>query len=596
MTVLPTVLAQVGLGGAPVSTSTTAVPLSGPGGGVALETPPVDWSALMPLLVLFVGAVLLITVTSLMPRKPKGFCAAWTVITAFIAMATAVPLWARVQGWTDIAGHDTFLFWHYQPPFPGPFSAVAGAIGVDGFTVFATVVICWAVVLGALAADSYLRRESIDGPEFYVLMLISAGGGVILASANDLITVFLGLEILSIAVYVMAGMHQRRAQSQEAGLKYFVLGAFSTAFLLYGIAMIYGATGSTNLITIKTELATTIQLNDALLLLGFGLILVGLGFKVAAVPFHSWSPDVYDGSPTPAVVYMASAVKVAAFAGLVRVFVAGFGQFAQDWQPIIYALAVLSLVVGAVLGAVQTNVKRMLAYSSIAHAGFILVAMEAASPAGTAALLFYLAVYVFMVAGSFGVVALVARRGEGSITLHDYRGLSRTSPVLAGMFTLFLLAQSGLPFTTGFLAKFYTVIAAVEAGSSYLAIVAVLTSVISAFIYLRIIVAMYMTEGEAGGADDAVATVESRIPIPFTAGLGLVICCVVTLAFGFFPDSLTNLARAATPAIVQETEPLQGPQAPGSLTLDPSAAAAGRASSGAGAAATEPASGAPSAP
>lgn len=568
-----------GMPSAPVTT--TAVPGADPNAIDTIITPPIDWSAIMPVVVLFAGAVLLLTVASLVRRAPKGLYAAWTVVTALVAMVTLAPLWARVQGWTDISGKTSLLgLLEYKPPFNGPFSAVAGAIGVDGFTVFCTFVICCAVILCAFAADDYLRREGLDGPELYVLVLISAAGGALMASANDLIVLFLGLETLSIAVYVLAAMHLKRAQSQEAGLKYFVLGAFSSAFLLYGIAMVYGATGTTSLIGIKTVLATEIVLNNALLLLGFGFLLVGLGFKVAAVPFHSWSPDVYDGSPTAAVVYMSAGVKVAAFAGLVRVFVVAFGQYAADWQPIVYALAVLSLVVGAIVGVVQTNVKRMLAYSSISHAGFLLVAVEAANPTGTSALLFYLAVYVFMVAGSFGIVALVGRTGDSHHNLEDYRGLGRTNPILAASLVLFLLAQAGVPFTSGFVAKLYTIGAAAAAGSYSLAVVAVVASVVSAFIYLRIIIATYMNDDE--GLDSPAST--DRIHVPFTAGLGIGICVVVTLAFGLFPDPLTRIVDQAQPTIVQEAGPPSSTPSGQPIVIRPGGSASS--SSGAGAPST----------
>ena len=270
-------------------------------------------------------------------------------------------------------------------PARGPFTAVAGAVAVDGFSVFFTFVICSAVVLAALLADGYLRREGLDGAELYVLILLSASGGVIMASANDLIVMFLGLEILSIAAYVLAAMHLRRPESQEAGMKYFILGAFSSAFFLYGIALVYGSTGSTNLTRIAafaTPVGTVPGTVDpkllgngapALLLAGLALLLVGFGFKIAAVPFHAWAPDVYQGAPTPTVAFMASAVKAAAFAGMLRVFVVAFADNKIDWQPYVYALAVATLLVGAVLAVVQTDVKRMLAYSSINHAGFILV-------------------------------------------------------------------------------------------------------------------------------------------------------------------------------------------------------------------------------
>jgi len=581
--VIAAILAQTGDGtgtGSPLPTlpgipatavTTTAVPGTDPNAINTIVTPPIDWSAIMPLLVLFVGAVLLVTVSSLVRRRPKGFDTGWTILTALIAMACLVPQWARTHAWSDILGRTGLFGLEYMPPYPGPYSAVAGAIGIDGFTVFCSFVVCIAVILAALATDGYLRREGLDGPEFYVLLLISAMGGVLLASSNDLIALFMGLETMSIAVYVMAAMHLKRVQSQEAGLKYFVLGAFSSAFLLYGIAMVYGATGTTNLVGIKTVLSADISLNNSLLLLGYGFLLVGLGFKVSAVPFHSWSPDVYDGSPTPAVIYMAAGIKVAAFAGLTRVFVVAFGQYASDWQPIIYALAVLSLVVGAVIGVVQTNVKRMLAYSSIVHAGFLLMAVEAANPVGTSSMLFYLVVYVFMVAGAFGVAALVGRTGDSRHGLDDYRGLGRTNPAVAAVFTLFLLAQAGVPFTTGFLAKFFVIGAAVSAGSYYLAIVAVIASGIAAFIYLRIVVAMYMSEGGDGGSDTLVRPTD-RIHVPFLASVGITVCAGVTIAFGLFPAQLTNITDQAQPALVQEPTPPHpeaGPGAAGPLMIDP---------------------------
>ncbi len=386
-----------------------------------VQTPSIEWFALLPLIILAVGALVLLTVASLARgRLFRGFYALYTIAISGAAIIASLPVWARVQGWSEIWGITLT-----NPSGVGPFSTVGGAVGIDGFSIFVTVVICSAVIVGALAADGYLRRERLDGPEFYVLMLLSATGGVIMAMANDLIVLFLGLETLSIAVYVLTAMQLRRAESQEGGLKYFILGAFSSAFFLYGIALLYGATGSTNLITIKSFMAANIPIDNGLLLLGLALLLVGFGFKVAAMPFHAWSPDAYDGAPTPAVVYMAAGVKAAAFAGLVRVFMLTFSNYAADWQPIVYALAVLSMVGGALVAIVQTNVKRMMAYSSISHAGFILVAVEAASGRGIQAVLFYLAAYTFMIAGTFTVITVIGRTGDGRHQLTDYRGLAR---------------------------------------------------------------------------------------------------------------------------------------------------------------------------
>ena len=495
---------------------------------VPIEGVEVAWSAVAPMLTLIGGALLLLAADSLSARKPlKAMYALFTTVVAAGAIAFTVPLWDRVQD-----------------PDEGAFSTLGQAIGVDGFSVFATVTIAAAVILGALLMDGWLRREGMEGAEPYVLMLLSASGGVMMASANDLFVMFLGLEILSIAVYVLAAMHLRRFTSQEAGVKYFVLGAFSSAFFLYGIAFTYGGTGSTNLVDISAFLSTTVLADTGLVLAGLALLLVGFAFKVAAVPFHFWTPDVYQGAPSPSVSWMASGVKVAAFAGLLRVFYLAFGTYRLDWQPIVFVLAALTMVVGSVLAIVQTDVKRMLAYSSINHAGFILVAVQAASDEGVQAALFYLAAYTFMVAGSFGIVTVVSRKGDVGNDLDDYRGLSRDKPLLALAFALFLFAQAGVPLTSGFFAKFYAITAAVEAGSTWLAVIAMLTAVVAAFLYLRIIVSMYMS---AEDADEP-----RTIRVPFAATLALGACALVTLGVGIFPESLANAAKDATPDLVLE--------------------------------------------
>ena len=498
--------------------------------GTTLQTPSVAWSTLSPLLVLLGGAVFLLVVAALLPRRSKvSWHAIVTVLVALGAIGAVVPLWRRV--------HDH-----------GPMNVVAGAVGVDGFSLFVTVVICASVVLAALLTEGYLRREGLQGPEAYILMLLSASGGVIMASANDLIVLFLGLEILSIAAYVLAGMHVRRVRSGEAAMKYFVLGAFSSAFFLYGIALIYGATGTTNLVRIADFLAQNTLTDSGLLVAGLALLLVGFGFKVAAAPFHSWTPDVYQGSPSPVVAYMASGVKAAGFAALLRVFVVCFGGYRLDWQPIVYAIAILSLVLGAVLAVVQTDVKRMMAYSSINHAGFILLGVQAASTRGISAALFYLASYTFFVAGAFGIITLVGRRGDGHHQLGDYQGLARREPLIALAFTVFLLAQAGTPLTSGFLAKFYVINAAVQARSFWLALVAMLSAVVSAFMYLRIILTMYTPATDAEGADAAPAG--PRIRVPAAAAIALVIAIVATIGIGLVPDPLTRTARDAVPALV----------------------------------------------
>jgi NADH-quinone oxidoreductase subunit N len=491
-----------------------------------IDTPTVNWAAEAPLLVLVGGALVLMLISAFV--RSRRTTHVYTILTCLIALgsiAAVVPLWREVQD-SD----------------RGPFSTLAGAVGIDGFSLFMTVVIAIAVILAALFTDDYLRREGLEGVEPYVLLLLSATGGVVMAQANDLIVLFLGLEVLSIAVYVLAAMHRRRITSQEAGIKYFVLGAFSSAFFLYGIAMIYGATGTTNMVDILQLFSSSVLIEDGLVLAGLALMLVGLGFKVAAVPFHFWTPDVYQGSPTPMVAWMASGVKVAGFAGLIRVFVLAFDAYAVDWQPMVYAVAVLTLLVGSVLAVVQTNVKRMMAYSSINHAGFVLVGVQAATQQGVESALFYLATYTFLIAGTFGVITLVGRRGDGHHNLDDYRGLSRSRPGLAALMTVFLLAQAGVPLTSGFFAKFFVINAAVDAGSTSLAVIAMISSVISAFLYLRITVSLYMS-------DPSETPAAPRLAIPVGAGIALAVCAVVTLVVGVWPGSITEVTQDAVPVL-----------------------------------------------
>ncbi|HSK34955.1 MAG TPA: NADH-quinone oxidoreductase subunit N, partial [Propionicimonas sp.] len=338
-----------------------------------LALPHVEWSLIAPELILIGGALALLVAGTF--RRDRTMAAASCIFTVAVALAAMVSAWGL---WQEVGGDEG-----------GARLAVADAVVVDGFGIFFTVVICVAIALGALLAHGYLRQEGLESSAFLVLMMLSGSGGILMAKANDLILIFLGLEILSIALYVLAGYHQRREQSREAAIKYFVLGSFSSAFLLYGIALTYGSTGSTNLGFIAEFLGTQ-TVTGGVLMGGFAFLLVGLGFKVAAVPFHMWTPDVYQGSPTPVTGFMAAAAKAAGFAALLRIFYSAFGTEQLDWKPIVWVLAVLSMVVGSVLAVVQTDVKRMLAYSSISHAGFILIGLQAANDRGIAGSLFYL--------------------------------------------------------------------------------------------------------------------------------------------------------------------------------------------------------------
>ena len=494
----------------------------------ALQTPEVDWLAFAPELALFSAALLIVLLRALVRHSPRVFGWSLGLAVAGIA-ASGVCTWAV---W-DAVEED------------GPYEAMAGMVAVDGFSVFLRVVVLVATLLAVLVAVRYLRREGLEGPEYLALVLLSATGMMLMVSANDLVIVFLALEILSIALYVLAAFDRRRVESQEAGLKYFLLGAFSSAVLLYGIALVYGATGTTQLTGVDGFLASTTLLDDGVLLAGMALLLVGLGFKVGAVPFHQWVPDVYEGSPTPVTTFMAAATKAAAFGAILRIFVGSFAAFALDWRPVVAALAVLSLVVGSVAALVQTDVKRMLAYSSITNAGYILIGVVAAASAGTAevgtaAVLFYLLVYACMIAGSFAVVTLVARRGDERHALADYRGLGAREPMLAGLLTWFLLAQAGVPLTGGFVAKLTIFSAGIDAGQYWLVLVGVIVAVVSAFVYLRIVVTMY-------AADDGPPE-ESAGPIRIdvASGTALFVAATALLLIGVLPNVFLDFARDAT--------------------------------------------------
>ena len=463
-------------------------------GLVVIATPHIRYLAIIPEIVLLGGAVLLLAGGSLVERQLRARVA--TVATAAVsAAALGVSLWQ----WSDVTSH-------------GAFTAVDHAVVVDGFSALVNVLVSCAMFLTALVADGYLRREGVEGPEMHVLAMVSASGAMIMASANDLIVVFLGLEILSIALYVLAAFNHRRAASGEAALKYFILGSFSSAVFVYGIALVYGATGTSNLAQIAGFLAKNVLAADGLLLAGMSLLVVGFAFKVAAVPFHMWTPDVYQGAPSPVTGFMAAVAKAGAFAAFLRVFISSFGLLRTDWQPIIYALAVVTLLVGAGLAVVQRDVKRMLAYSSINHAGFVLLGLEAATARGVSASLYYLFAYTFMVIGSFAVVTVLGRRGDAAHDIASYRGLARRQPALALAFAVLLLAQAGAPFTTGLWAKLQVVLAAVD-HQVPLAVVAMVSAAVAAFFYLRVAVLMYTPVPAPGAAPGVESPAENAVAL-----------------------------------------------------------------------------------
>ncbi|MCU1393583.1 MAG: nuoN [Ilumatobacteraceae bacterium] len=500
--------------------------------GADFVAPSIDWFALSPLLVLLGGGLALLVGAALTPLWPKRTYA-WTTV--------AIVIGALVL---------TFIQWHRLSD-SAPKFLVGNELSWDAFSMFGTITILVAVALASMITDDYLRREGMEGPEVYGLYLMSALGGIVMVMSNDLIVTFLGLETLSIALYVLAASHRKSTASQESGIKYFVLGGFSSAFFLYGIALIYGGTGSTNFNAIIAAFDNVpAKRNDAIVLVGIALLLVGLSFKVAASPFHFWTPDVYQGSPTPVTAFMASVAKAGAFAAMLRVLVIALPTWKDDWQPVIWVIAVLTLLVGSISAVVQTNVKRMLAYSSISHAGFILIGVEAAGHIGGStgkgmpASMLYLLLYSVLVCGTFGVVSLVSRTGDEATELSSFRGLAKQKPLLALALTVFLLAQAGVPLTSGFTAKFGVIQAAVDQHSYALAIIAMVTSVIGAFLYLRIMISVWMAEPEAG--DDA----REAIRVPFSTGVAIALCAGFTLLVGFYPgwlidasDKVVNVAR-----------------------------------------------------
>lgn len=406
---------------------------------------------------------------------------------------------------------------------------------VDNLAVFFHVLFILIAILTLLLSASYIRREDIPAGEYYALVLFATVGFMFVVSAADLVLLFIAIETLSIATYILAGLHQQEQRSQESAFKYFILGAFSSAIFLYGIATVYGAVGHTNVI----RLSQTIGQQDipVMLIVGMGLLTVGLGFKVAVVPFHMWAPDVYDGAPTAITAFMSAGPKAAAFAAFLRVFFQGFGAPAltESWIPIFVVLAALTMILGNIVALAQESIKRMLAYSSIAHAGYAFVALVTVDQLGAASILYYLAAYTFMSLGAFAVLTAVTRQGDQQHGFNEYAGLSSTNPMLAAVMALFMFALAGFPPTAGFAGKFYIFSAAVQKGHYILALIGILTSVVSVVYYARVVMMMYMREPESD------RSTEPRVSA--TTGTLLGLTALGTLAMGVFPGSVLRWAE-----------------------------------------------------
>ncbi len=477
-----------------------------------VQAPEISIGPIVPELILVAVAIAILLLDAVRSSREQWPLVLLALAGLAAAAAASVDLW-------DWSGEATVL---------------GGMVSADRFSVFFRLVILASAGIATMLSAHYLGRTEEAGGEYYALLLFATAGMTLLSASADLILVFLSLEVLSLSLYVLAGFSMRRLASQEAGMKYFLLGAFSSAFFLYGVALAYGASGTTNLSGIAAALAG--QTDDLALALGAGALLtVGFGFKIAAVPFHMWTPDVYQGAPTPVTAFMSAGTKVAGFAALLRVVSSALGPVSWDLSPALWTVAAVTMVVGSILAIAQRDIKRMLAYSSIAHAGFVLVGVTALNQQGISGSMFYLAAYAAMIVGSFGVAMLVSQRGEERTSLASYAGLARRSPLLAGLLALFLLSLAGVPPTAGFIAKVLVFRAAVDADQWQLVVIGVLASVVAAFFYIRVIVLSYMQEPEETG----------RIATPAMPGLAVVVPAVLTLLFGILPFLLTNVLDTA---------------------------------------------------
>ena len=468
----------------------------------------VELQAIIPIFIVVATALITLSVEAFRAPDEKLPLGVLGLIGLAGAGAASVMLW----------GHDRVSF---------------GVVRADNFALFINGVLIVVGILTFLFSGDVIDREELPAGEYYALVLFAIAGMMLMAAAIDLLVVFLALEILSLAVYVLTAIRRSSLAGAEGGFKYFLLGAFSSAFFLYGVALTYVVSGSTRLDKVAAAIAGQSTAPTLFVLVAVGLVLVGFAFKVSAVPFHMWTPDAYQGAPTIVTGFMSTAVKAAAFAAFVRIFLTAFGTLSAHWIPLLGASAIATMLVGTVVGVAQTSVKRMLAYSSIAHAGYILVGVIAATDTGQAAVLFYLLSYAVTNLGAFGVMALLASRSNEHDEVRDFAGLWRSEPVLATLLTVFLLSLGGFPPTAGFIGKWYIFAAAIEQGHYALAIVGVLTSVVSVYYYLRIIVMMYMSES---AHTEPVAKVSPAA----TAALAMATAAVFYL--GVYPTDAIELA------------------------------------------------------
>lgn len=414
--------------------------------------------------------------------------------------------------------------------------SIATMIALDGYRYATASVFLLGAILAVLLSQGYLGRERIWIPEYYVLILLATVGMLVMGGGTDLIVIFVGLELMSVSIYTLAGINRRSVFSAEAAIKYFLLGAFASGFFLYGVALVYGATGTTNLTHIHLRIVELGLQSNTMLLIGTGLLLIGFGFKVGAVPFHMWAPDVYDGSPTPVTAYMATAVKAAGFAALIRILVHSLGASEIAWHTVIWWMSVITMFGGNLIALAQTQLKRMLAYSSIGHAGYLLVAVSSGGEMGAAAFLFYITAYTLMTIGAFAVLAAAGRDGERDVRIDDLSGLASQRPWVAFAMTVFMLSLLGFPGTAGFIGKWFILSSIVQSDQLLLAVVLVLASVVSAGFYLPVVMVMYM---KPAASDDA----HGGLRIVGPARLVVTFVTVLLLLFGVWPNRAMDLAR-----------------------------------------------------
>jgi NADH-quinone oxidoreductase subunit N len=481
--------------------------------------------ALLPEIVLSVWAMLLLLIDVFQKgsrSEPSSRMIGWLALLGVLLAAAA-------NGWllTLTEGSQT------------------AAIPIDAFRVFANFLFLLSAALFVLISERYLDQERLRLGEVYVLVLLATVGMMAFAGTRDLMVMFIGLEMMSVPVYVLTGVNRRDWRSGEGALKYFLLGAFSSAFFLFGVAMIYGGTGSTNLSLIGTT--TSGSGGSPLVTVGMGLLAVGFGFKVAAVPFHMWTPDAYEGAPAPVTGFMAAGVKAAAFAAFMRVFLTAFAGLGATWSALIFWLAIATMVIANITALAETNVKRMLAYSSIAHAGYLLVALTGASQIGAASFLFYLVIYTLMTVGSFAVVGAVGRKGEELLEIESYSGLAWEKPFVGIVMTIFLLSLAGFPFTGGFIGKVYILRSAIENNLVPLAVVLVLTSLISYWYYLRVVWYMWFREPVVAGEGSVDV---APVSVAGTMKAALAIAAVLIVLFGVLPNQLLDLSQRSAATLI----------------------------------------------